>query len=135
MRPFTTAVFFALLPALALQPKSRWKEIGKTSTGNAVYVDPRTVKNVKGIVSARIRVKFTPPVKTLNGNWVTSQHDAMFDCAKSSVAAKESIYYSDEAGTTVVERKVNKMPGFGPALGGSMTKVALDYLCAAPAKP
>jgi hypothetical protein len=129
MRPFIVA-FLSLLPAIVAQPKSRWKEIGKTSTGNTVYVDPRTVKNVKGIITARIRVKFAPPVKTASGTWVTSQHVAMFDCAKSTFAAKESIYYSDEAGTAVVQRNVNKLPGFGPALGGSMTKVALDYLCA-----
>jgi hypothetical protein len=133
MRPFIIA-FVALLPALGTQPKSRWKEIGKTSTGNTVYVDPRSVKNVKGVVTARIRVKFAPPVKTASGTWVTSQHLAMFDCAKSTFAAKESTYYSDESGTTVVQHNVNKLPGFGPAIGGSMTKVALDYLCAAPAK-
>jgi len=137
MRHFIIA-FLALLPAVfpisAAQPKSRWKEIGKTSTGNTVYVDPRSVKNVKGVITARIRVKFAPPVKTASGIWVTSQHVAMFDCAKSTFAAKESVYYSDESGTTVVQRNVNKLPGFGPALGGSMTKVALDYLCAAPAK-
>jgi hypothetical protein len=58
----------------------------------------------------------------------------MFDCAKSSVAAKETIYFGDESGTKVVERKTNAKPGFGPALGGSMAKVALDYLCASAAK-
>jgi hypothetical protein len=117
-----------------VQPQSRWKEIGKTSVGNTVYIDPRSIKKVNGIVTARVRVKFTPPVKTSNGAWATSQSLAMFDCAKSSIAAKETVYYSDDAGTKVIERKTNAMPGFGPALGGSMAKVALDYLCA-PAPP
>ena len=112
--------------------QGRWKEIGKTSVGNAVYVDPATVKTVNGITTARIRVKFATPVATPEGNWVTSQHLAMFNCAKSTFAAKESIYYSDEAGKKVVEKKVNAIPGYGPALGGSMTKVALDYLCKKP---
>ena len=31
--------------------------------------------------------------------------------------------------TKVVERKVNKLPGYGPVLGGSPQAVALDYLC------
>jgi hypothetical protein len=140
MRPFIVA-FIALAsagiaahPAHAQsKPLSRWKEIGKTSVGNSVYVDPRTVKRVNGIITARIRVKFTPPVPTPQGNWVSSQHLAMFDCAKSTEATKESIYYADEAGTKVVERKKNAMPGFGSVIGGSMTKVALDYLCATPA--
>ena len=115
--------------------QSRWKEIGKTSSGNSVYVDPRSVKTVNGIVNARVRVKFTVPVETPQGKWVTSQHVAMFDCAKSTVAAKETIYFADETGTKIVERKTIAKPGFGPALGGSMAKVALDYMCAPKAKP
>jgi hypothetical protein len=134
MRPTLIACLIALSAVHEAPAQSRWKEIGKTSNASTVYVDPRTVKRVNGIVTARIRVKFSPPVKTPEGMWVTSQHVAMFDCAKSSVAAKESIYYGDESGTKVVERKVNAQPGFGPALGGSMTKVALDYLCATPGK-
>jgi len=38
------------------------KEIGKTSAGNLVYVDSKTVKTVNGITTARIRVKFINPV-------------------------------------------------------------------------
>jgi hypothetical protein len=73
--------------------QSRWKDIGKTSAGNSVYVDPRSVKAVNGI------------------------------------APKESVYYSGEAGKSVVERTSIAQPGFGPAIGGSMTQVALDYMC------
>jgi hypothetical protein len=121
-----------LLLASVTEPaaaQGKWKEIGKTSVGNSVYVDPTTVKTVNGITTARLRVKFATPVATPEGNWVTSQHLAMFDCAKSKFATKESIYYSDEAGKKVVEKKVIAIPGYGPALGGSITKVALDYLC------
>jgi hypothetical protein len=121
-------VLLAVLAASA-EAQGRWKEIGKTSAGNSVYVDPRTVKKANGIVTARVRVLFAEPVATPQGAWKTSQHIAMFDCAKSTVAAKESVYYSDEAGRKVVERRTIAQPGFGPALGGSMTKVALDYLC------
>ena len=53
----------------------------------------------------------------------------MFDCAKSTVAAKENTYYADEAGTKVVEKKTIAQPGYGPAIGGSMAKLALDYFC------
>lgn len=116
-----------LMPASA---QSRWKEIGKTSTGNSVYVDPRSVKKDTGIVTARIRVKFTTPVKLPNGDhWEASHHIAMFDCATSRVAAKESIYYSDEAAGKVAQRSTIAKPGFGSPIGGSMTRVALDYFC------
>jgi hypothetical protein len=126
------AKFSLLLLAVLAVPASaqgRWKEIGKTSAGNFVYIDPRTVKKVNGIITVRLRVKFTDPVKTPEGDWKSSQHIAMFNCAKATVAAKESIYYADETGTKVVERKTIAMPGYGPAIGGSMTKVALDYVC------
>jgi hypothetical protein len=110
--------------------------MGKTSTGNPVYVDPRSVKKVNGIVTAHIRVKFVKPVDVSPGVvWRSSQHIAMFDCAKSTVAAKETIYFADTTGTKVVEKKTVAIPGYGSPIGGSMTKVALDYLCAAPAKP
>src|SRR5215207_2244803 len=83
MRPFIIGSLLLLHTVAGNQPRGRWKEIGKTSTGNSVYVDPRTVKKVNGIITAKIRVKFTPPVKVAQGTWVTSQHLAMFDCAKS----------------------------------------------------
>ena len=53
----------------------------------------------------------------------------MFDCAKSSIAVKENVYYADEKTNKVVERKVNAQPGYGPALKGSLSQVALDYFC------
>src|SRR5262245_55048201 len=131
MNSYRLSTILLLLPALAAA-QGRWKEIGKTSGGNSVYVDPRSVKKVNGIVTARVRVKFETPVKTPRGDWKTSQSLAMFDCAKSTIAAKETVYYADETGGKVGERTVNKVPGYGPALGGSMAKVALDYLCASP---
>ena len=120
-----------VLLAAPLSAQSRWKEVGKTSVGNPVYVDPRTVKTANGIISATVRVKFTEPVQTPKGVWRSSQVSAMFNCAKSSVAGKDATYYSDDAGTKVVEHTVTKLPGFGPVIGGSMTKVMLDYLCKA----
>lgn len=117
-----------------LSAQSRWKEIGKTSTGNSVYIDPRSVKTVNGIINARVRVKFEPPVQTPQGAWATSQTLGMFDCAKQTIASKETTYYADERTNKVVERKVNAKPGFGPALGGSMAKLALDYLCSEAAR-
>jgi hypothetical protein len=130
------AAVLVLLPATFAHAQTRWKEIGKTASNNSVYVDPRSVKKVNGIVTAHIRVKFTEPVAASPGVvWASSQHIAMFNCAKSTVAAKETIYFADTAGKKVVEKKTIAQPGYGPALGGSMTKVALDYLCSAPAKP
>ena len=129
MRSLLSAPILLAALAVPAAAQSRWKEVGKTASGNSVYVDPRSVKTANGIITAKVRVKFTEPVKTDNGAWRSSQVTAMFDCAKSTVAAKESAYYSDDAGTKVVEHSVNPKPGFGPAIGGSMTKVMLDYVC------
>jgi hypothetical protein len=129
MRTRILSLFLVLSSATTAAAQGGWKEIGKTSAGNSVYVDPRSLRKSNGIVSARIRVKFAEPVSTPRGSWKTSQHLALFNCAKSTVAAKQSTYFSDEAGTHVVERTTIAQPGFGPALGGSMAKVALDYVC------
>src|SRR5262249_10201755 len=96
-----------------------------------IYVDPKSIKTVNGIVHARIRVRFITPVEAPEGKWMSSQHSAMFDCAKSTIANKESTYYADAAGTKPIKHSVNAQPGFGPAIAGSMTQVALDYICKA----
>ena len=59
-----------------------------------------------------------------------SRTSATFNCAKKSLAAKENVYYADAKSTQVIDRSVNKIPGFGPALGGSLGDVALRHLCA-----
>lgn len=132
--PSTRLVGLALavtcLPSLA-GAQVRWKEIGKTSSGNSVYVDLRSVKRSGGLVSGTVRLVFKEPVQTAKGVWKSSRTMATFDCAKKSLAAKENVYYADERGTKVTDRTVNKQPGFGPALGGSLGDVALRYFCEA----
>jgi hypothetical protein len=129
MRTLTLPLLLLAGVSLSAQAQGRWKDIGKTSSGNSVYVDPHSIKTVNGIITARVRVKFDPPVQTPQGQWTTSQHVAMFDCAKSSIAVKKSVYYTNEKTNKVAERKVNAQPGYGPALKGSLSQVALDYLC------
>lgn len=112
------------------QAQVRWKDIGKTSSGNSVSVDPRSIKRNGALISATVRIVFTTPVKAAKGMWASSRTIATFDCAKKSLAAKENVFYSDARSTRVTERTVNKIPGFGPALRGSLGDVALTYLCA-----
>ena len=114
----------------ALQTHGTWKSIGATSVGNAVFVDTRTVKRTGNLVAANVRVVFKEPVKGAKGAFSSYRTSATFDCAKKSLAAKENVYFADARGTKVIDRSVNKMPGFGPALGGSLGDVALKYLCA-----
>ena len=122
----------AALPFLsaALRAQSGWKAIGRTSSGNPVFVETRSVKKTGDLVAANVRVVFTEPVKGAKGTFASYRTSATFNCAKKSLAAKESVYYADARGTRVIDRKVNKLPGFGPALGGSLGAVALTHLCA-----
>src|SRR5579884_2390616 len=114
----------------AAQSSARWKEIGRTSSGNVVSYDTRSVKTKNGITSVTLQVKFTTPTDVKPGvKWYLSRHDAMFDCAKHAVASKENRYYGDAAATKVVQRDVIKIPGFGPAIDGSMAQVAMDHFC------
>jgi len=108
----------------------RWQEIGKTSTGNMVYLDPRSVSTREGIITATVRVTYTEPVSTPQGPITGSRAIAMFDCAKRTVAVKESIIWHDEKAGTIYRRSAPAQPGFGPALTSTFAHVALEHLCA-----
>jgi hypothetical protein len=124
----------AVLASLSLgpatfPPQGTWKAIGTTSAGNAVYVDTRSVKRSGDLVTAKVRVVFTEPVKGAKGTFASYRTTATFNCTKKSLAASENVYYADAKGTKVIDRSVNKIPGFGPALGGSLGDVALKHFC------
>jgi hypothetical protein len=124
-----TVVATLSLAPRAVQAQRGWVAIGKTSAGNSVFVDSRTVKRTGDLVAANVRVVFTEPVKGAKGTFASYRTSATFNCTKKSLAAKENVYYADAKSTRVIDRSVNKLPGFGPALGGSLGAVALEYLC------
>ena len=124
----TTVAMLSLVPG-PLHAQRGWVSIGKTSAGNAVFVESRSVKRTGELVSANVRVVFTEPVKGAKGTFASYRTSATFDCSRRSLAARENVYYADARGTREIDRSVNKMPGFGPALGGSLGAVALDHLC------
>lgn len=135
MRTMLVAVSLALAAssagAQATKPAaSRWKEIGKTTSGNLVYVEPRTISTKEGIVTATVRVTYAEPVATPKGPITGSRAVAMFDCAKQTIAVKENIIWHDEKAGTMYSKSVPKQPGFGPAFPGTFAKVAMDHLCA-----
>jgi hypothetical protein len=131
MMPSTLVLAAASFASALSMPQSRgmWKAIGPTSAGNAVFVDTRSVKKTGDLIAANVRVVFTEPVKGAKGTFASYRTSATFNCAKKSLAAKENVYFADAKGTRVIDRSVNKLPGFGPALGGSLGDVALKYLC------
>jgi hypothetical protein len=128
MRAYTFV--FCLVGVVApVAQAQKWKDIGTTSSGNVVSIDPKSVKRHGTTVSAATRVVFQTPVKAARGTWASSRVEVDVDCTKRYLASKGSTYYSDAKGTKVVERSVNKLPGFGPALSGSLGAIAVDFLC------
>lgn len=126
-----TAVALAVLGGAAEAQSARWREIGKTSTNNPVFIDPRSVsKGADGIITATVRVVYAEPVDTPQGPITGSRAVAMFDCANQKVAVKESIIWHDEAKGTMYRKSTPAKPGYGPALKSTFAHVALEHLCA-----
>ena len=126
------ALLLALAPSAALA-QARGQEIGKTSVGNPVYLDTRSVKKgADGVITATVRVTFVKPVKTPSGQPITSSRTvAMFDCTKRVVAVKENIYFHDEKANRVYQRSAPAQPGYSSPIRGTLPDVALTHLCAA----
>ena len=129
--PLILGALVPVVPTAAGAQGGRWKEIGATSVGNPVFLDTRSVKTAPdGIITAAIRVTFAKPVSTPKGPLTASRAVAMFDCAKRTMAAKESVLYHDEKAGTVFEKRTIGKPGFGTTIKGSFGDIALEHLCA-----
>ncbi len=137
MHPYRLFVVAALFTAGSVGPtaaaQSTRKEIGRTSLGTPtpVFVEPRTITRNGTVVTAAIRVALVPPLKHPKGELRSSRTLGMYDCAKRTVATKESWYYLDDAGKQEGMHREVKIPGFGPISKGSVADVALSYLCTA----
>jgi hypothetical protein len=130
-----TALVLAAVP-LGAQRAPRWQEIGKTSTGNTVFIDPRSVsRDSVGIITATVRVVYKDTVATPEGAIRGSRSVAMFNCATRQVAVKENIIYHDEARGAVYRRSAPARPGFGPVFTSNFSGVALQHLCASAPAP
>lgn len=124
-----TATLF--LVAAAVLPQSKWREIGRTSTGNSVFLEGKSVRKAPdGTITASIRVTYAPPLDTPKGKITSSRAVAMFDCARKLVATKQSVLYLNEAKGLEYSRRTIAKPGFGPALTSTFADVALRHLCA-----
>jgi hypothetical protein len=104
--------------------------IGTTAAGTPVMLEANSVSRSGTIVTATVRVKLVPPLKSAEGELRSSRTITMIDCAKQSAATKESWYFLDDAGKRVGMHKVIKTPGFGPVFKGSLADVTLKHLCA-----
>lgn len=128
----TSVVVLLSLGSLAANAlaQSRWREIGKTSAGNPVFVDPKTVrKGADGIVTATIRTTFVKAVATPKGPLTASRTVAMFDCTKRLYAVKENIFYHDERANRIYEKRTIAKPGYGSPIKGTLPDIALHHLC------
>ncbi|MCX5766541.1 MAG: hypothetical protein NTZ43_04850 [Gemmatimonadetes bacterium] len=118
-----------VVTALLSAQSSRWKDIGKTSTGNTVQIDPKSVKTKDGIITASFRVPYATPVDYPKGKVTVVRAIGMFKCDARTVAVKESTSYIDEKAGKVALFSKPGIPGFGPAFSSNFSGIALDYLC------
>ncbi|MBX3131961.1 MAG: hypothetical protein KF689_01070 [Gemmatimonadaceae bacterium] len=128
--PIVIVVALSAAAPLHAQAAVRWQEIGKTSTGNLVYVDPRSVRDTAGFKQATVRTVYAEPVDTPQGPITGSRATALFDCAAQRVAVLENIIYHDERANRVYRRSAPQRPGFGPAMTSTFAHVAMQHLCA-----
>jgi hypothetical protein len=132
MRLLALLALVTVASAAHTQSSTRWRDIGKTSSGNTVYVDARSVKDSVGMKVAVVRTVYAEAVSTPQGPITGSRARAMFDCATNKVAVLESIIYHDERTNRIYRQSAPRQPGFGPALQSTFAHVALQHLCAAP---
>lgn len=120
---------FCPLPLAAQTAGAALREIGKTSVGTPVYLETKSVSKTGDIVTATVRVRLTPPIRNGASELRSSRTVGMYDCARQTVATKESWYFTDDAGRKEGMHRQVKIPGFGPAIKGSLADVAWKYLC------
>jgi hypothetical protein len=126
----TAQILLPLVLLVSTPQKGKWVEIGKTSTGNTVFIDPKSIVTGKdGIITAAFRVPYAKPLPTGKEPVRLVKATAMFRCSDRRVAVKESAMYHDEAGTRVFQRSKPKIPGFSVSFSSTFSGVALDYLC------
>lgn len=132
MRLLLVLSFLVAASAVEAQGNTRWRDIGKTSSGNTVFVDTRSIKDSIGMKVAIVRTVYTEPVSTPQGPITGSRARAIFDCANQKVAVLENIIYHDERANRIYRQSAPRQPGFGPALQSTFAHVAMQHLCAAP---
>lgn len=132
MRTLLMVLLLALGSARA--EAQQWREIGTTSDGNKVYVNPASIVRTDSMITATVRVVYNTPKPTPRGPITGSRAVAMFKCRERQVAVKESIIWHDEAKGTVFEKRTPRMPGFGPVFNSNFSGVALRYLCEEPTR-
>lgn len=123
-----TLFAFALLRSSSAEAQTL-KEIGKTTTGDPVFIETGSVKKADGIITASVLARFAKPTKASFGDLYASRTIVMFDCVKQVVAVKENWYYLDAAGKKIGTHKVVGKPGYGTVFKGSVPDVAMKYLC------
>ncbi len=125
------ALLLCVASVAGAQNAPRWQEIGKTSTGNVVFVDPRSVKDSAGMKVAVVRTVYTEAVATPAGPITGSRSRAVFNCAEQKVAVLENIIFHDERANRIYRRSAPRVPGYSVAPTSSFAHVAMQHLCAA----
>lgn len=92
-------------------------------------LETASVKREGGIITATVRVGMQPTIKTANGEIVSMRSIVMIDCAKQTTATKERWFYFDAKGTKEARHDKPGIPGYGPAIKGSLADVVIVHFC------
>jgi len=128
------SVCVIMLGATRLLSAQALTNIGATSAGTPVFLEPKSVSRAGGIVTATMRVALSPPIKTSGREMVSLRSTSMLDCAAQTSATKERWFYYDAKFKTEARHDTPGKPGYGPAIKGSLADVALKHFCKTPTK-
>ena len=77
MRLILVLALLTATSAAHAQGNTRWRDIGKTSSGNTVFVDTRSIKDAIGMKVAVVRTVYAEAVSTPQGPITGSRARAM----------------------------------------------------------
>ena len=133
-RVVTHATGLLLLLMAGVAQAQKLTKIGTTSVGTPVMLEARSVTRTGDTVTATVRALLQPAMKSPKGDYKSTRSIAMFNCGEQTVATKERWFYYDEKGTKEARHDKPGIPGFAAPFKGSLSDVAMMYLCTAGAK-
>jgi hypothetical protein len=123
------AITLSLLCGARILSAQALTNIGATSAGTPVFLEPKSISRAGGIVTATLRVAIDPPMKTAGRAIVSLRSTSMINCAAQTSATKERWFYYDAKFKTEARHDTPGIPGYGPAIKGSLADVALKHFC------
>lgn len=121
--------------------EGKWKGVGRTERGTAVYVDTTSVRDSASVRLGTFRIKHPKPFVIDSGrkSFVMSEADLIAACgARTLTVARQVRHYSDLDGQIEVSRREDPRDPFNVESPGTFGDISAAHLCSSPesaAKP